>query len=78
MDWLVAAAIIGGMGAVMWALAMLGRWLRRRGTAGAAIASAMATYNELHLSSDHRSFAEMKAEDERRTPDVAPDPLRRR
>ena len=72
----MGAAVIACIGALMWGLALLARHVRRRGSAGQAIAAAMAAYDEGFHSTAHDTFVEMRAQDER--PQQAPAPGRRR
>ena len=62
-----------GLAAAMVGLALLARRARRRGTAGSAIAGAMAAYDEGMHGSAHDAFVEMRQQDERVKPAEAPD-----
>lgn len=61
------------LAAAMVGLALLARRARRRGTAGAAIAGAMAAYDEGMHGSAHDAFVELRQQDERVKPAEAPD-----
>ena len=65
MEWIAGATLLVSLSAVMWALAMFARRVRRRGTAGQALAAAMAAYDEGFHSTAHDTFVEMKTQDER-------------
>ena len=62
-----------GLAVAMVGLALLARRARRRGTAGSAIAGAMAAYDEGMHGSAHDAFVEMRQQDERVKPAEAPD-----
>ena len=71
---IVVVALIGGaMGALVW---LAGR-ARRRGTAGSAIAGAMAAYDEGMHGTAHDAFVSVQEQDRRVNPVEAPDPSRR-
>jgi hypothetical protein len=65
MEWIAGVIVLVSLGAVMWALAMFARRVRRHGTAGQALAAAMASYDEGFHSTAHDTFVEMKTQDER-------------
>ena len=66
-------ALIGGLAVVLAGLAWLARRARRRGIAGAAIAGAMAAYDEAFHGTAHDSYVEVQAQAERTAPIPAPD-----
>jgi hypothetical protein len=65
MDALIPAMLPAALGAVMYALVLLARRIRRRGTAGLAIAAAMAAYDEGFRPTAYESFVEMREQSER-------------
>jgi hypothetical protein len=65
MEWIAGVIVLASLGAVMWALAIFARRVRRRGTAGQALAAAMAAYDEGFHSTAHDTFVEMKTQDAR-------------
>jgi hypothetical protein len=67
--------VILGLIAAMAGLVLLARRARRRGTAGSAIAGAMAAYDEGMHGSAHDAFVELRQQDEKVKPAEAPDPL---
>ncbi len=66
-------AVIGGVAAVLIGLAWLASRARRRGIAGAAIAGAMAAYDEAFHATAHDSYVEVQAQADRKVPIPAPD-----
>ncbi|MHC5795900.1 hypothetical protein ACVXZ4_07045 [Lacisediminihabitans sp. FW035] len=69
----VGLLIVTTLAAVMVALGLLARGMRRRGGAGPAIGAAMAAYDEAMHSTAHDSFVEMQADDDRTVPMPSPD-----
>lgn len=57
----------------MAGLGVLAKRARRRGTAGSAIAGAMAAYDEGMHGTAHDAFVELQQQDERVKPAEAPD-----
>lgn len=72
-DWIIGGVIVALLAAAM---ALLARRVRRRGTAGQALAAAMAAYDEGFRSTAHDSFVEMKTQSERAQEAAAPGPPR--
>ncbi|MBU1588595.1 MAG: hypothetical protein KKH51_11705 [Actinobacteria bacterium] len=71
---MVTAAIVTiALGAAMAGLGVLAKRARRRGTAGSAIAGAMAAYDEGMHGTAHDAFVELQQQDERVKPAEAPD-----
>ena len=68
-----AAIVVAATGLVLVALAAFARWVRRRGTAGPAIAAAMAAYDEAMHSTAHDTFVEVQAQKHRTVARPAPD-----
>lgn len=66
-------AVVIVVAAVMVGLFFLASRARRRGTAGAALAGAMAAYDEAMHSTAHDTFVEMQQQADRTTPMPAPD-----
>ena len=64
----IAIAVVGAIAAVMAGLFWIASRARRRGVAGAAIAGAMAAYDEAFHSTAHDTFVEVQAETERQIP----------
>lgn len=75
-DGWIGLAIVASLGGAMGGLALIAKRVRRRGTAGRAMAAAMAAYDEAFHSTAHDTFVEMRAQDER--PQQAPSPGRLR
>ena len=68
------ALIVLGAAAVMVLLFWLASRARRRGTAGAALAGAMAAYDEAFHSTAHDTYVEVQAQADRKLPPIpAPD-----
>lgn len=67
-EFIPGAVVVASVIAVMGALSMLARSLRRRGTAGPAIAAAMAAYDEAMHSTAHDTFVEVQAQKDRAIP----------
>ena len=70
---MTAAVVIVALAAAMVGLALLARRTRRRGTAGSAIAGAMAAYDEGMHGTAHDAFVELRQQDEMVAPVEAPD-----
>lgn len=70
---LPVVAVIGGLALLLAGLAGLARRARRRSVAGAAIAGAMAAYDEAFHGTAHDSYVEVPAQAERTAPIPAPD-----
>jgi hypothetical protein len=64
-DWLTGVVVIACMAALMGALAVLARRVRRRGTAGQALAAAMAAFDEGFHATAHDSYVEIATQAER-------------
>lgn len=75
-DLLTALPVLGGIAGVLAVLVLLARHARRRGTAGAAIAGAMAAYDEAVHTTAHDTYVEIQAQ-QRRTGQTS-SPARRR
>lgn len=74
-DLLTAVSVLSGTAATLAALVLFARRARRRGTAGAAIAGAMAAYDEAVHTTAHDTYVEMQAQHRRGL--QAPSPARR-
>ncbi|MFK0174656.1 hypothetical protein ACIQVR_01690 [Streptomyces xanthochromogenes] len=72
-DVLPLFAIFGGLAAVLAALVWLARHVRRRGTAGAGVAAALASWEEAYRVTAHESHWEIKAQAERQFSVLSPD-----
>lgn len=59
------AAVLGGVSLTMCLLILLARHVRRRGTAGQALAAAMAAYDESMHVTAHEAYVEVRSQDER-------------
>lgn len=70
---MTAVVVTVALGAAMVGLGVLARRARRRGTAGAAIAGAMAAYDEGMHGTAHDAFVELQQQYERVKPAEAPD-----
>ena len=70
---MTALLVVLALAAAMVGLALLARRARRRGTAGSAIAGAMAAYDEGMHGSAHDAFVEQRQQEERVKPAEAPD-----
>lgn len=70
---MIGGAIIGALGAVMVCLVFMARHVRRSGTAGQAVAAAMAAYDQGFHSTAYDAFIEVRAQDDRthKAPDSA-------
>ena len=74
---MTSAVVIIALGGAMAGLGVLARRARRRGTAGSAIAGAMAAYDEGMHGTAHDAFVEMQEQERRVKPAESPDPHRR-
>ncbi|MEU6980433.1 MULTISPECIES: hypothetical protein [unclassified Streptomyces] len=72
MPLLVIAAALAG---VLGLLARLAVVVRRRGSAGAGIAAALAAHDEAFRVTAHESYVEIQARTERKAPLLSPDGL---
>lgn len=70
-------AFLGGLAAVLCGFAWPASHVRRRGTAGAGAAAALAAWEEAYRVTSHEPYWEIKAQEERQTPVVSPDGHRR-
>ncbi len=73
---MTAVIVTVALGAAMAGLGVLAKRARRRGTAGSAIAGAMAAYDEGMHGTAHDAFVELQQQGERVKPAEAPDPHR--
>ncbi|HEY8612999.1 MAG TPA: hypothetical protein VIL69_17145 [Roseomonas sp.] len=71
-ELLLVAGVVVGVALVLLGLAALARRARRRGTAGSAIAGAMAAYDEGFHGTAHDSYVELQADADRTVPAPAP------
>lgn len=58
--------VLGALAVIMALLALLARWVRRRGDSGQAFAAGMAAFNEAWHGSAHDSYVEVQARQERK------------
>jgi hypothetical protein len=65
MEWVTGIVVVLLVAVTMGALALLARRVRRRGSAGQALAAAMAAFDEGFHSTAHDTFVETKIQDER-------------
>ncbi|MEU8955877.1 hypothetical protein AB0C93_16405 [Streptomyces sp. NPDC048518] len=72
-DALPLLVIFGGFAAVLAALAWLARRVRRRGTGGAALAGALAAWEEAYRITSHEAHVEIQAQADRQSPALSPD-----
>lgn len=70
--------LLGYLAAALGFFTWLARLIRRRGTAGAGLAAALASYEEAFRVTSHESHHEIRAQAERKTPADSPDGWRRR
>jgi hypothetical protein len=70
-----AVIVIAGIALIAFALTLLARKTRRGGTAGAALAGAMAAYNEGWHTTAYSSHAEMQSQADRVAPSDSPEDL---
>lgn len=69
--------VVGCLAAVMAALGLLAARVRRRGTAGAAIGAALASYEEAFRTTSYAAHQEIRAQADRQVPLPSPDGDRR-
>ena len=74
-DLVANLLVIGVVGGVMVALALLALHVRRNGSAGPAIGAAMAAYDEAMRPTAYDTFVEVQAHTDRKIPMPAPDDL---
>lgn len=74
-DVWIGVVVVAVTLAMMVALGLLARRIRRRGTAGQALGAAMAAYDEAMRPSEYEAFIEMQAQGERAV--QAPTPSKR-
>ncbi|MFJ2740645.1 hypothetical protein ACIO3O_13350 [Streptomyces sp. NPDC087440] len=72
-DLLPPLLITCGLLVAVAAFALLARHVRRRGTAGTAVASALAAWEEAYRVTSHEAHWEVKAQAERQAPVLSPD-----
>ncbi|MFJ8888046.1 hypothetical protein ACIRJR_32220 [Streptomyces sp. NPDC102402] len=72
-DLLPLLALAGALAAVMGFFRWLASRVRRRGTAGAAISAALASYDEAFRVTAHEAHHEIRAQAERKVPLLSPD-----
>ncbi|MEV0494363.1 hypothetical protein [Streptomyces atratus] len=65
-------AVVGGLAAVMGFFTWLASRVRRRGTAGAAITAALASYDEAFRVTAHEAHHEIRAQAERKASILSP------
>ncbi|MHA7961866.1 hypothetical protein ACX9I7_29400 [Streptomyces sp. L500] len=65
--------IFGGFAAVLAGFVWLAFHVRRRGTAGAAVTAALASWEEAYRVTSHEAYWEIKAQAERQSPVLSPD-----
>ncbi|WP_054679027.1 hypothetical protein [Microbacterium sp. No. 7] len=65
MDVWAGVGIVVLLGGSMAGLALMARRVRRRGSAGPAVAAAMAAFDEGFHSTAHDTFVELRTQDER-------------
>ncbi len=70
-----AVIVIAGIALIAFALALLARKARQGGTASAALAGAMAVYNEAWHTTAYSSHAEMQSQGDRVAPSDSPEDL---
>jgi len=75
-ELLIAVVVVALLAAAMGALVLLAGRARRRGTAGSAIAGAMAAYDEGMHGTAHDAFVSVQEQHRRATPVEAPHPPR--
>ncbi|MGX1543650.1 hypothetical protein [Streptomyces adustus] len=71
-------ATAGCLAVVLGLFTWLARRIRRRGTAGAGLVAALASYEEAFRATSHDSYHEIQAQARRRSPADSPDGWRRR
>ncbi|MFC8230868.1 hypothetical protein [Streptomyces sp. NPDC057287] len=72
-DLLALLVLAGVLAAVMGFFRWLASRVRRRGTAGAAISAALASYDEAFRVTAHEAHHEIRAQAERKAPLLSPD-----
>ncbi|MEV8227490.1 hypothetical protein AB0P41_15805 [Streptomyces sp. NPDC079167] len=72
-DLLPLLVLAGALAAVMGLFWWLASRVRRRGTAGAAISAALASYDEAFRVTAHDAHHEIRAQAERKAPLLSPD-----
>ncbi|MEU9061145.1 hypothetical protein AB0D13_20395 [Streptomyces sp. NPDC048430] len=72
-DLLPLLVLAGALAAVMGLFRWLASRVRRRGTAGAAISAALASYDEAFRVTAHDAHHEIRAQAERKAPLLSPD-----
>ncbi|MFD6276606.1 hypothetical protein ACFWFI_13695 [Streptomyces sp. NPDC060209] len=72
-DLLPLLVLAGALAAVMGFFRWLASRVRRRGTAGAAISAALASYDEAFRVTAHDAHHEIRAQAERKVPLLSPD-----
>ncbi|MFF2848207.1 hypothetical protein ACFVT5_18080 [Streptomyces sp. NPDC058001] len=65
--------VVAGMASVMGGFAWLAVHVRRRGTAGAGITAALASYDEAFRTTAHQAHYEIQAQADRKAPLLSPD-----
>ncbi|MFJ6573581.1 hypothetical protein ACIQNU_39905 [Streptomyces sp. NPDC091292] len=65
--------VVAGMAVVMGFFAWLAVHVRRRGTAGAGITAALASYDEAFRTTAHQAHYEIQAQADRKSPLLSPD-----
>ncbi|MFC5805534.1 hypothetical protein [Streptomyces formicae] len=72
-EYLPLLMLAGALAAVLGCFAWLATRVRRRGTGGAAVRAAMASYDEAFRVTAHESYYEIQAQQERKAPLLSPD-----
>ncbi|MEU3726592.1 hypothetical protein [Streptomyces sp. NPDC031705] len=72
-DVLPLLAIFGGLGAIVLGLTALARRVRARGSSGAAIGAALASWEEAYRVTSYEAHHEIRAQAERQAPALSPD-----
>ncbi|MEU2427953.1 hypothetical protein ABZ611_00265 [Streptomyces sp. NPDC007861] len=72
-EYLPLLMLAGALAAVLGCFAWLASRVRRRGTAGAAVRAAMASYDEAFRVTAHESYYEIQAQQDRKAPLLSPD-----
>ncbi|CAM5239691.1 hypothetical protein GCM10010329_45410 [Streptomyces spiroverticillatus] len=72
-DLLPPLLITCGLLAAVAGFALLARHVRRRGTAGAGVAAALASWEEAYRVTSYEAYVEVRAQAERQTPVLSPD-----
>ncbi|MFV5995692.1 hypothetical protein ACNPQM_25480 [Streptomyces sp. NPDC056231] len=71
-EFLPLLAVVGGLAAAMGLITWPAWHVRRRGTAGAAITAAPASYDEAFRVTAHEAHHEIRAQADRRAPILSP------